>query len=349
LPKKSILIVDDSALVRKQLASILEEQFEVDFAKNGQEAIDKACEYDYAAITMDISMSIVDGLEATRRIMRQNPTPILIISSLSSEGARDAMQALDYGAIDYISRESRRNVSDIPSEEILRKVKAVSRISKRRLSKKVESNDKRQYISNFSSASVVNSKVEHLVLIGSSTGGPGLIEKICKSLPVNFPHPICIVQHMPEKFTKPFADRINKDSAVVVKESEDGEALQNGHVYIAKGGVNLTFQKKVSGKIVIRHTDEVEGRYFTPSVDEMFLSSVDVINPIDITAFILTGIGEDGAEGSVVIKDRGGFTIGESALTATVYGMPREAKRRGGINEELPFPKILNKFTQFRG
>jgi two-component system chemotaxis response regulator CheB len=344
-----LLIVDDSALVRKQLSAILEEDFNIDFAKNGQEAVDKACENDYAVITMDLSMPVLDGLEATKKIMRRNPTPILIVSSLTTEGARETMQAMDYGAVDYISKENSRSVIDISQREIIRKVKAVSRISKRRLAKKIENNERRQYISNVNLGSPANSKVTHLVLIGSSTGGPGLIEKICKSLPSNFPHPLCIVQHMPEKFTKPFAERINKDSLVTVKESEDGEALQNGHVYIAKGGVNLTFQKKVSGKIVIKHTPEVEGRYFTPSVDEMFLSSMEVVSPVDITAFILTGIGEDGAEGSVAIKDAGGFTIGESAVTATVYGMPREAKRRGGINEELPFPKILSKFTQFRG
>jgi two-component system chemotaxis response regulator CheB len=349
LAKKSVLIVDDSALVRKQLNEILEEYFEIDFAKNGEEAVQKALEYDYSVITMDLRMPKIDGLEATRRIMKENPTPILIISSATTDGARETMQAMDYGAVDYISKESARSIADISSMDIVRKVKAVSRISKRRLCKKMEGNERRQYVSNVNLGAPISSKVDHLVLIGSSTGGPGLIEQICKSLPSNFPHPVCIVQHMPEKFTKPFADRINKDSLVTVKESEHGEDLKNGFVYIAKGGVNLTFQKKISGKIVIKHTNEVEGRYFTPSVDEMFLSAVEVVNPIDITAFVLTGIGEDGAEGSVVIKDRGGFTIGESAMTATVYGMPREAKRRGGINEELPFPKILGKFTQFRG
>jgi two-component system chemotaxis response regulator CheB len=349
LLKKSLLIVDDSALVRKQLGTIFENVFNLDFAKNGQEAIEKAISNDYSLITMDINLPVINGLDVIKKVMRQNPTPILVISTLTTDGARETMQALDYGAIDYISKENHRSIIDLCDKEIMRKAKAVSRISKRRLAKKIENNDKRQYISNVNLGNLRSTKVDHLVLIGSSTGGPGLIEKICKSLPSNFPHPLCIVQHMPEKFTKPFADRINKDSLLTVKESEDGEALQNGHVYIAKGGSNLTFQKKVSGTIVIKHTPEVAGRYFTPSVDEMFLSATNVIDPHNITAFILTGIGEDGAEGSVEIKEQGGFTIGESATTATVYGMPREAKRRGGINEELPFPKILSKFTQFRG
>jgi two-component system chemotaxis response regulator CheB len=332
--------------------SILEEDnYDIDIAKNGKEAVEMASETDYAAITMDIEMPIMNGLDAIKKIMKVNPTPILVISSLTSDGARETIDALDLGAIDYATKPGSRSINvEKDAKEIKRKVRNVSRISKRRLQKKMQDREDRQHLTNINIGHAnQNGKVEHIILIGSSTGGPGLIEQICSSLPSDFPHPVCIVQHMPEKFTGAFADRLNSLSTVTVKESEHGEEIKNGIVYVAKGGVNLTFKKKVSGKIVANHTDEVPGRFFTPSVDEMFLSSLNVFSPKDITAFLLTGIGEDGAEGMVDIKDKGGYTIAESEQTATVYGMPREAYNRGGVVEKLPFPKILKKFAFFRG
>lgn len=349
---KKLLVVDDSTLVRKQLATLLEDQdFEIDFAKNGKEAVDMATSTDYDAITMDIEMPIMNGLDAIRKIMKANPTPILVISSLTTDGARETIEALNLGAVDYMAKPGSRSINvDKDAQEIKRKLRNVSRISRRRLQKKIQDRDDRQHLTNINFGNPNrDGKVEHIILIGSSTGGPGLIEQICSSLPSDFPHPVCIVQHMPEKFTGAFADRLNSVSTVTVKESEDGEELKNGVVYIAKGGENLTFRKKVSGKIIIKHTPEVPSRFFTPSVDEMFLSSVSVFSPKDITAFLLTGIGEDGAEGMVKIKQSGGYTIGESEETATVYGMPREAYERGGVSEQLPFPKILKKFAFFRG
>jgi two-component system chemotaxis response regulator CheB len=349
---KKLLIVDDSTLVRKQLTQILEEDgYEIDIAKNGKEAVGKAIATDYDAITMDIEMPIMNGLDAIRKIMKKNPTPILVISSLTSDGARETIEAMNLGAVDYVTKPGSRSINvETGLNEIKRKVRNVSRISRRRLAKKIQDREDRQYLTNINIGHPnQNGKVEHIVLIGSSTGGPGLIEQICSSLPSDFPHPVCIVQHMPEKFTGAFAERLNSVSTVTVKESEANEEIKNGVVYVAKGGVNLTFRKKVSGKIVVNHTDEVAGRFFTPSVDEMFLSSLNVFSPKDITAFLLTGIGEDGAEGMVEIKNKGGYTIAESEETATVYGMPREAYNRGGVVEQLPFPKILKKFAFFRG
>jgi two-component system chemotaxis response regulator CheB len=348
---KRLLIVDDSTLVRKQLTQLLEdENFEIEYAKNGKEAVDRLSEEDFDVITMDIEMPIMNGLDAIRKIMKINPTPILVVSSLTSDGARESIEALNLGAVDYATKPGSRSIgTDRSINDIKRKVRNVSRISKRRLQKKISDREDRQHLTNINIGNPNrDGKIEHIVLIGSSTGGPGLIEQICSSLSSDFPHPICIVQHMPEKFTGAFADRLNNVSTVTVKESENGEELKNGVVYIAKGGENLTFKKKVSGKIVINHTPEVPQRFFTPSVDEMFLSSLSVFRPKDITAFLLTGIGEDGAEGMVAIKNKGGYTIGESEQTATVYGMPREAYERGGVSEQLPFPKILKKFAFFR-
>jgi len=352
---KKILVVDDSSLIRKHIVKLLEDNgYECDIAKDGIEAVQKAVEYNYNAITMDINMPKMSGLEAIRVIMDENPTPILVISSLTTDGANETFDALDLGALDYVSKpgQYRLDLQD-NAQEIILKLKAITRVSKRKLlSSKLSQTSLRQDRQKdkankniFDDVDMLKSKssdIKKIVLIGSSTGGPGLIEKICKSLPQDFPHPVCVVQHMPEQFTTSFASRLNSLSKVVVKESEHGEELKNGVVYIAKGGAHLQFRKKVSGKKVIKHGASLRDRFFTPSVDEMFLSALNVFDAQKINAFLLTGIGDDGAEGMVAIKSKGGHTIGESQESCTVYGMPRVAYENGGISEQMPFDKILN-------
>ncbi|NWF65932.1 MAG: chemotaxis-specific protein-glutamate methyltransferase CheB [Campylobacterales bacterium] len=350
---KMVLIVDDSALVRKQLGELIESAgYEIDFAKNGQEAVDKASKDDYSVITMDINMPIMDGLTAVKKIMEVNPTPILMISSLTTEDAPITIEAMEFGAIDYVAKPGTFNVNiEENGQEILRKIRSVSRISKDKLKSRAIARHARREISrdNTVSKSVENKvHTDSVVLIGSSTGGPGLIEEICSWLPEDYPHAVCVVQHMPEKFTQAFAERLNRASKVPVKESSDNDELYAGHVYIAKGGTHLHFRKKVSGKITIKHGNSTEKRFFTPSVDEMYISALDVFNPSKVLAVILTGIGDDGADGMVKLKKAGVFTVAESEDSATVYGMPKEAFLRGGTCEVLPFSKILRKITSHR-
>jgi len=362
---KKILIVDDSSLIRKHLVKLFESNsYECDTAKNGQEAIKKIDEFDYDAITMDINMPVMDGLEAIAQIMKSNPTPILVVSSITTEGANETLEALELGAIDYVTKPGQYRIDvDNDGAEILEKLHAISNISKRRL--KLMMKDKSDNIKlkktkrvktsiesnkNTSEDELLNksSSVKKIVLIGSSTGGPGLIERICTSLPKNFPHPVCIVQHMPEQFTTSFATRINKLSKVIVKESEHGEELRNGVVYIAKGGIHMHFRKKVSGKLVIKHSGSTTQRFFTPSVDELYLSATDIFAPDEIFPVLLTGIGDDGAEGMVSMKKNGTYTVGESEDSATVYGMPRVAYENGGISEQMNFDKILQYIVSIR-
>lgn len=342
---KKVLIADDSALVRKQLSEIIAELgYEIDTARNGAEAVQKATEQQYDVITMDINMPVMDGLSAVKKIMAECPTPILMISSLTTDGANTTMEALDLGAVDYIAKPGTMNVGrEENREEILSKVKSLSRIPPRRLQ-----SISRREMRTERRASPVEKKVvasggeiKKILLIGASTGGPGLIEQICASLPAHFPHPVCIVQHMPEQFTAAFATRLDRVSALPVIESKSSMELSPGCIYIARGGVHTHFAKKVSGRIVLREERDKNHRFFQPSVDEMFLSALKVFRPDQIIAVLLTGIGDDGAEGMVAIKQGGGFTIGESEETATVYGMPKEAYERGGVSQQLPFPRIL--------
>jgi two-component system, chemotaxis family, protein-glutamate methylesterase/glutaminase len=347
---KKVLIVDDSALVRKQLSDIIGElEYEIETARNGQEAVQKATAQQYDVITMDINMPVMDGLSAVEKIMAERPTPILMISSLTTESAGITMEALDLGAIDYIAKPGTMNVGKEENRlDILQKVKTLSRIPPRRLKSvarrqtRSESPKKQERLKEPPQSGREFTKI---LLIGASTGGPGLIEQICVSLPSTFPYPVCIVQHMPEQFTAAFATRLDKVSTLPVIESKNNMELSAGFIYVAKGGTHLHFTKKVSGKIVLREEGDKNHRFFQPSVDEMFQSALKVFRADQIIAVLLTGIGDDGADGMVAIKKGGGFTIGESEETATVYGMPKEAFDRGGVVQQLPFPKIVKSLS----
>jgi len=355
---KKVLIVDDSALVRKQLTEIISTLgFDISIAKNGQEAVEAATQTQFDVITMDINMPVMDGIEAVKQIMKQKPTAILMVSSLTTEDATITMDALDLGAIDYIAKPGTMNVGKNENrEEILDKVKSLSRIPARRLKRvsarparrerrRVESTSSttRQELSTTSSLDI-----EKVILIGSSTGGPGLIEQICSSLPVGFKYPICIVQHMPEQFTKAFAARLNRSSILPVHESSHNLELLPGNIYVARGGVHMNFAKKVSGKIVIREDKEKGDNFFQPSVNDMMKSASDVFEAKKLIGVILTGIGDDGADAMVELKKNGAYTIGESEESATVYGMPKEAYDRGGVMEQLDFKQILKQIVTLK-
>lgn len=356
---KKVLIADDSALVRKQLSEIIAELgFEIETARNGKEAVDKATAEQYDVITMDINMPIMDGLTAVEKIMAQRPTPILMISSLTTESANITMEALDLGAVDYIAKPGTMNVGrDENRNDILQKVKSLSRIPARRLqsisrrptaSRTEPTRQERPVRESASVQPAGGGEIKKILLIGASTGGPGLIEQICRGLPENFPMPVCIVQHMPEQFTAAFATRLDRVSSLPVLESKNNIELSNGCIYVAKGGVHLHFAKKVSGKIVLREEQDKKSQFFQPSINEMYESALKVFRGDQIVAVLLTGIGDDGADGMVAIKKAGGFTIGESEETATVYGMPKEAYERGGVIQQLSFPKILKAVAALR-
>lgn len=352
---KKILVVDDSALVRKQLGALLEENgYDVEYAKNGQVACDKAMDVQYNAITMDINMPVMDGITAVKHIMKESPTPIVMVSSLTTEDAGPTMEALELGAIDCVAKPGTSNLGlRNTADDILSYVKSASRIPRRRLEKRIQ-DAKRSLTRRDMSTRESSEKVESttpaskVVLIGSSTGGPGLLEEICASLPSDYPFAVCIVQHMPEKFTESFAKRLDRSSNLKVHEASNNQALMQSTVYLAKGGKHLHFRKKVSGKIVMRLEDSNEKRFFTPSVDEMFMSALDVFEPKNMLGVLLTGIGDDGADGMVELKNAGTHTLAESEETATVYGMPKEAYLRGGVSEKLPFSKILEKISRYR-
>lgn len=350
--KRKALIIDDSAIVRRILSKILENLgLEVDTAKDGKEGVEKALEKNYDLITVDIEMPEKNGIEVIKEIIEKKPTRLLVISAYTTEGAQLTLEALEAGALGFIAKPSKLGASiQIIEEEIRKKVLEVLSIprfkilaNKKRLNEiKKEIDDINLNTDNFSPKEDMK-----YVLIGASTGGPRLIEAIVKTLPENYPYPVCIVQHMPENFTKKFAERLDSISKLKVIEATNGEEVTKGKIIIGKGGRHLHFSKSVKNAIVTKLVPNTKKRFFVPSVDEMFFSALEVINPKNIMAVLLTGIGDDGADGMVALKKAGAYTIAESEETAVVYGMPKEAYLRGGATKVLPFPKILEEIIKF--
>ena len=349
---KKVLVVDDSALVRKQLRGLIEGLgFEVEIAKNGQEAVDKARSENYSVITMDVNMPVMDGLTAVKKIMSVNPTPILMVSSLTSEDAPTTMQAMEYGAVDYVAKPGTFNVGlNTTGDDLETKIELLSRMSKRKLERnlRAQSNRGRRVEHEPATVRPKGGTIDKVLMVGASTGGPGLIEDICNTIPADSNYAVFVVQHMPEKFTAAFATRLARVSNLPVFEAEHNMEVSPGVIYIAKGGSHMHFAKKVSGKILLRLEDAKRERFFQPSVDEMMLSGVEIFPADKVTAVLLTGIGDDGAEGMVALKSKGAYTIGESEATATVYGMPRVAFENGGVSEQLDFPDVLKKIATFK-
>jgi len=338
--KKRILVVDDSAVIRRYIIRLLKEAgYEVDFSKNGQEALEKLREKHYSLVTLDIEMPVLNGIETLKILMKERPTRVLMISSFTSQNADITFQALELGAIDYIPKpKSSVEISKI-SQEIVQKVKKALQVLPKNINKKQLT---------LSNETVdINTNIDmKFILIGASTGGPRLIEAICKNLPQEYPHALCIVQHMPTEFTTNFAKRLNTLSKVEVLEANNGVELKKSRVIIAKGGKHLHFRKKLKNYSCVL-TPNTQERFFTPSVDEMFFSALNILPAKNILAIELTGIGDDGADGIVALKKAGAYTLAENEESAVVYGMPKEAAERGGATKVLPFNKILEEIIHY--
>jgi len=338
--QKKILVVDDSAVIRRYLIKLFEEAgYSVEFAKNGEDALEKLSSRHFSLVTLDIEMPTLDGMETLKEIMKRKPTRVIMLSSYVKDSAGKTTEALEIGALDCIYKP--KNSLEIAkiSDEILSKVKSALLSVPHFLKQKREP-------FKVDSTSVKTDIEMKFVLIGSSTGGPRLIEKICRTLPKNYPHAVCVVQHMPTDFTANFAKRLNSISEIEVLEAENGVELKAGRVIIAKGGKHLHFRKKLK-TFSITLVSNVRERFFVPSIDEMFLSASETLPCQNILAIELTGIGDDGADEMVELRRKGAQTIAESEKSAVVYGMPKEAFLRGGAKVVLDFNEILDEVIKY--
>lgn len=350
-----ILVVEDSALMRKYLRRILEDEFDfkVFTARNGQEALDMIKEIDPDVVTLDINMPVMDGLTCLSHIMTDSPRPVLMVSSLTEKGALATFEALELGAVDYISKPGgtvSMNVKDI-AMELVQKVRAAARIRQgrvqRRLSRSLESRKpikKERALNPISNP--VGSAVTSLVLIGSSTGGPRTLEEILSSLPADFPYPVLVSQHMPATFTNIFAERLNKVCALEVQEVNKPTPLVPGKILVAKGDADVLIGRRDARRVALCVPSD-NGFIWHPSVERMTRSAMEYFSPQELIAVLLTGMGHDGSIAMSEIYKQGGHTIAESEETAIVFGMPQELINRNGAEIILPYNKIAHKLIEW--
>ncbi len=339
------MICDDSALIRSVLRQIIEKNNRlrfVDYARNGEEAVEKAVLLKPDVLVLDIEMPKMDGITALKEIVQKTSTKVIIFSSLTTEGAQKTLEAIENGAFDCVAKpKGMANITAL-EKELLLKINEASKANLKReqnyADRKTLSQKKEiipQPVRQIDSVTRQHSDFGYkIVAIGISTGGPKTIMEVLPKLPANFPSPVVIVQHMPAEFTRAYAQRINSRTKIPCMESEAGMEITPGNIYVAQGGFHLKLMRKSGNKLVIRQTKEPQ-HLFMPSVDIMFDSVVENFKA-DTVGVLMTGMGWDGAEGMVKIAQAGGVTIAESEETAIVFGMPQEAIKRGGAKIVAP-------------
>ncbi|MBN2010486.1 chemotaxis response regulator protein-glutamate methylesterase [candidate division KSB1 bacterium] len=352
--KISVLICDDSALMRKNLRAIIESSPDLEvigIARDGEEAVVKARELNPDVITMDINMPRLDGITALQIIVDEQIAPVLMVSSLTQEGATVTFEAMALGAFDYVAKPD-GTVSvhmQALAHEIVEKIKAAARPgTMRRLSRKSSTSENLKKA--LKTERVVreskprNTTGFKAVAIGISTGGPKTIFDVLPFLPGDLNAAVFLVQHMPANFLSSFAERIDSKCQMKCVEAEAGKTVEPGYIYLGRGGYHLTLYQKLTKQISIRNTTKPD-HLFMPSVDVMMSSVFDVFGR-DTIGVLMTGMGDDGADSMVKINQGGGITIAESEETAIVFGMPKEAIDRGGARIVRPSWEIADEIIK---
>jgi two-component system chemotaxis response regulator CheB len=333
-----VLVVDDSALIRLRVSEILRNAgFEVFTAKDGLDALEKVAKFDPDVITLDVNMPNMDGLRMLERLMKEKPKPVIMLSSLTHEGARETIEALRLGALDFIPKPS-GGIEEI-ADELIRKITMVVKVSPNIIRLQNLRRLKGEVVRRNWKANGV------CVIVGSSTGGPSALEHVIPRLPEDFPAPVFIVQHMPPNFTKQLADRLNEISEIEVKEAEDNERVRNGVAYIAPGGMHMKLRRALS-VVRIKVFDGLPVNNVKPSVD-VTADSVAQVYGSKAVGVILTGMGEDGARGMKRIHDLGGKVIACSEDTCVVFGMPKAAIEIGAVDSIKPLYEIAEEIARF--
>ena len=353
--KIKAIVVDDSAFMRKSLSLMLESSGEIEVvatACDGMEGIEMVKTKMPDIVTMDIEMPRMDGLTALQIIMKEHPTPVLMVSSLTTEGANETLRALEYGAVDFIPKElSYVNVNIIKiKEDLVAKVKAI--VSQKSLSLRLQRIQNLNFNKNLIATPKQSTNSKPLpqigyraIALGVSTGGPMSLQRVIPKLSKKMSIPMFIVQHMPPKFTKSLAERLNGLSEVEVKEAEDQEIVRGGVVYIAPGGYHMTIEKAKSNTLCISISDYPSDTLHRPSVDVMMNSVIKIYSKYTL-GIIMTGMGRDGAEAIKELKIKGGFSIAQDEETCVVYGMPKAIVDAGYADVVLPLDNIANEINK---
>lgn len=338
-----VLVVDDSVLMRKILGDMLSSDPRIKIigmAKDGVECLDKIKSLSPDVVTLDVEMPNKNGLVALEEIMEKCPLPVIMVSSLTQEGAQTTLKALELGCVDFVAKPTGSaplnafNMKSISRELISKVVSAKGARVRSAGASMVRGQPLRP-------ANVPAHKKgrKDIVAIAASTGGPMALQQLLTSLPKNLPVPIVITQHMPKAFTAPFAKRLNSICDIVVLEAEEGLDMKAGHAYIAPGGNHLIVKRRGDRTPYCGLSDSPPVLSVKPSANIMFLSVVDEFGG-NVVVVILTGMGRDGSDGAAGLSAKGAHIIAESQETCVVYGMPKAAVEAGIVDELLPLPYI---------
>ncbi len=338
MSKIRVLIVDDSIFIRKALTRIFnsDPMFEIaGVAINGKEAIDKVLELKPDVITLDIMMPIMNGIDALRGIMEVRPTPVLMLSQYTRDGAELTLTALELGAMDFVDK-SATGLMDFLGlgKEIISKLKTIA-------GKKPKT---------MTAYAAVTSEHEgkglvDAVAIGTSTGGPPALQMLLSKLPKDISFGLLIVQHMPHGFTGPLAKRLNTVCKINIKEAEDGDRIEKGLALVAPSGLHMTVKQDSESEYSVRLDVEPMNTIHRPSVDVLFKSVAENYGKRSI-GVILTGMGSDGAKGIRLIKEKGGTTFAQDETTSTIFGMPKVAIEIGAIDKIAPITTMAEEILK---
>lgn len=349
-----VLIVDDSAFNRRTLTKLLESVPGVEVvgtAVNGSDGLKQAMRLKPDLITLDLEMPLMDGFTFLRILMKTTPTPVIVISS--RDGDSDVFKAMELGAVDFIPKPTHTpsmtlfNIKD----ELLRKIKMLPHLNMEKVSRDISRplEDLHAGVKNLSTKASIREEIPpgrfDVIVIGSSTGGPAALSQILPFFPEGFPVCVVVSQHMPPGFTKPFAERLDKICKIRVKEAANESAVKTGEILIVPGGHHLSFKRSRTGEVITNLLEKEEADKYVPSVDIMF-SSAALMWGARTMGVVLTGMGYDGKEGVVKIKENGGYIIAESEETSIVFGMPESAITTGVVDEIVPLYNIGTKIVK---
>ena len=342
--KIRVLIVDDSALMRKMLGDILSSDPRIEVvgtARDGQDGLEKVAALSPDVVTLDVEMPRKDGLSALEELMQTRPMPVVMVSSLTQQGAEVTLKALSLGCVDFVGKPSgsiSTNIQAVGAELIAKVVMAsAARVRPARREPPAPLPSSRPPQGSVSRPAGARARRE-TVAVAASTGGPVALQQLLSGLPGNFPLPIVVTQHMPRGFTASFAKRLDSASALTVVEGFEGLELKPGMVVIAPGGQHLLVRRRGTGTFC-ELSDAPPVLSVKPSANIMFLSVADEFGG-NVLGVVLTGMGRDGADGALVLHDKGARIIAESQETCVVYGMPKAAAEVGAVDELLPLSEI---------
>lgn len=352
--KIKVLIVDDSALVRQVLTSIIQQSKNIDVVGSARDPIDareKIKQLNPDVLTLDVEMPKMDGVTFLKNLMRLRPMPVVMISTLTDAGADVTLEALEVGAVDFISK-PKIDVKDALeeySELIIEKIEIAATAKVREYKK---SSHTLQASKKLDADAVLEKKsgkirfktTDKIVAIGASTGGTEAIKEVLENLPANAPG-IVISQHIPIAFSRAFTERVNKSSQVIVCEPKDKEKILPGHVYIAPGDKHLIVERS-GAEYICRLNDGPAVSRHKPSVDVMFRSVAQNVGP-NAMGVMLTGMGADGAQGMLEMKQQGAYNISQDEESCVVWGMPGAAVKLGAVDKEFNLRKISDEILRY--